>query len=66
VQRGPYFDEKDGDEFMTVFFSGCPGVDLMVERVVRVNQNQLLWIQIRADDRRVANRVLDSVVASGV
>ena len=37
---------------MTVFFSGCPGVDLTVERVIRVNQNQLLWIQIRSDDRR--------------
>ena len=51
VQRGPYFDEKEGDDIMTVFFSGCPGVDLTVERVIRVNQNQLLWIQIRADDR---------------
>ena len=51
VQRGPYFDEKDGDDIMTVFFSGCPGVDITVERVIRVNQNQLLWIQIRADDR---------------
>ena len=48
---------------MTVFFSGCPGVDLTVERVIRVNQNQLLWIQIRADDRPTANRVLDSVQA---
>jgi L-erythro-3,5-diaminohexanoate dehydrogenase len=66
VQRGPYFDEKDGDDIMTVFFSGCPGVDLTVERVVRVNQNQLMWIQIRTDDRGVANRVLDSVKASGV
>ena len=37
---------------MTVFFSGCPGVDLTVERVIRVNQNQLLWVQIRTDDRR--------------
>ena len=63
VQRGPYFDEKDGDDIMTVFFSGCPGVDLTVERVIRVNQNQLLWIQIRADDRPIANRVLDSVRA---
>ncbi|WP_416954690.1 serine/threonine-protein kinase [Nocardioides sp. T5] len=66
VQRGPYFDEKDGDDIMTVFFSGCPGVDLTVERVVQVNQNQLMWIQIRTDDRGVANSVLDSVVAKGV
>lgn len=66
-QRGPYFDEmENGDESMTVWFSGCPGVDLTVERVVRVNQNQLLWIQIRSDGRPVANRVLDSVRVSGV
>jgi len=66
VERGPYFDEKDGDETMTVFFSGCPGVDFMVERVIRVNQNQLLWVQIRSNDQRVARRVLDSVQAFGV
>ena len=66
VQRGPYFDEKDGDDIMTVFFSGCPGVDLTVERIIRVNQNQLLWVQIRTDHRAVANRVLDSVRAAGV
>lgn len=66
VQRGPYFDEKEGDDIMTVFFSGCPGVDFMVERIIRVNQNQLLWIQIRADDSPTARRVLDSVRASGV
>ena len=66
VQRGPYFDEKEGDDIMTVFFSGCPGVDFTVERIVRVNQDQLLWIQIRADDSPTARRVLDSVRASGV
>jgi eukaryotic-like serine/threonine-protein kinase len=67
VQRGPYFDEnRDGDEMMTVIFSGCPGVDLTVERVIRVNQNQLLWVQIRSDERRVANRVLESVEVLGV
>ena len=66
VQRGPYFDEKDNDDIMTVFFSGCPGVDVTVERVIRVNQNQLLWIQILADDRKTANRVLDSVTTSGL
>jgi hypothetical protein len=66
VQRGPYFDERGDDDYMTVFFSGCPGVDLTVERVIRVNQNQLLWVQIRTDDRGIANRVLDSVRPSGI
>ena len=27
--------EQDGDDIMTVFFSGCPGVDVTVERVIR-------------------------------
>ena len=67
VQRGPYFDEnRDGDEVMTVFFSECPGVDLTVERVIRLNQNQVLWIQILTDDRPTANRVLDSVPTSSL
>jgi hypothetical protein len=68
VQRGPYFDEigADDDDAMTAYFSECPGVDTMVERVIRVNQNQLLWVQIRTDERATANRVLDSVRAAGV
>ncbi len=33
--------------------------------MIRLNQNQLLWIQIRTNDRPIANRVLDSVRASG-
>jgi tRNA A-37 threonylcarbamoyl transferase component Bud32 len=61
VQRGPYFD----DDAMTVYFSECPGVDTMVERVIQVNQNQLLWVQIRSEDQRVARRVLDSVQTFG-
>jgi hypothetical protein len=66
VQRGPYFDENsEGDEMMTVFFSGCPGVDWMVERIIRVNHNQLLWVQIRSHERRVATRVMESVEALG-
>jgi hypothetical protein len=64
--RGPVFDERDGDDLMTVFFYDCPGLDVTVERVIRLNQNQLLWIQIRSDDRGTANRVLDSVTTFGV
>ncbi|MDR7253330.1 hypothetical protein J2X46_002315 [Nocardioides sp. BE266] len=64
--RSPIFDERDGDRFMTVFFDGCPGADLTVERVVQVNESQLLWVQVRSDDRATANRVLDSVRTSGV
>lgn len=59
--RSPIFDDRDGDRSMTVFFDGCPGADLTVERVVQVNESQLLWVQVRSDDRATANRVLDSV-----
>jgi hypothetical protein len=64
--RKPVFDERDGDRSMTVFFNGCPGADYTVERVVRVNENQLLWVQVRSADRATANRVLDSVSVFGV
>ncbi len=63
---GPIRDVRDGDESMTVFFTGCPGPDITVERVVRVNSSQLLWIQIRSDDRATANRVLESVTTYGI
>jgi eukaryotic-like serine/threonine-protein kinase len=59
-------DQRDGDGSMTVFFSGCPGPDVMVERVVQVNSSQLLWVQVRSDERATANRVLDSVTVSGI
>ena len=65
VQRGPFFDKFEDDDMVTAYFSDCPGVDTTVERIIQVNQNQLLWVQIRAADQRVARRVLDSVEAFG-
>ena len=59
-------DQRDGDASMTVFFSGCPGADVMVERVIQVNSSQLLWVQVRSSERAVANQVLDSVTTSGI
>jgi hypothetical protein len=64
--RGPVFDDRDGDDYMTTFSYDCQGLDVTVERVIRLNQNQLLWIQIRSDDLGTANQVLDSVRTSGV
>lgn len=64
--RGPVFDERNSDDYMTTFSYDCQGLDVTVERVIRLNQNQLLWIQIRSDDLGTANRVLDSVRTSGV
>lgn len=63
---GPILDEREGDESMTVFFTGCPGPEVTVERVVQVNSSQLLWVQIRSEDRATANRVLESVTTYGI
>ena len=57
-------DDRDGDKSMTVYFTDCPQVT--VERVVKVATNRLLWVQVRADTRRTAVDVLDSVVTHGL
>ena len=59
-------DQQDGDASMTVFFSGCPGADVTVERVVQLTSNRLLWVQVRSDDRATANQVLESVTTYGI
>ncbi len=65
-------DERtvDGDRSMTVLFTGCrlAGRDdgVTVERVVQTAANELLWVQVRAPDRRTANEVLTSVDVRGV
>jgi hypothetical protein len=38
----------------------------VVERVVRVATNRLLWVQVRAATRSTAISVLDSVQTSGL
>jgi eukaryotic-like serine/threonine-protein kinase len=60
----PVDDDRDGDRSVTVFYTGCP--DVTVERVVQVAGNRLLWVQVRATDRRTAVTVLDSVVTHGL
>ncbi len=50
---------------VTVVYSDCPG-GLVVERVTQVNRSQLLWVQIRSDDRPSANRVLSGVEVFGL
>ena len=59
-------DQQDGDASMTVFSKGCPGPDVMVERVIQLTSNRLLWVQVRSDDRGTANRVLESVTTYGL
>jgi hypothetical protein len=59
-------DSRDGNDSRTVVYSDCPGGGVIVERVVLVATNTLLWIQIRSDDRATANQVLDDVVTHGL
>ena len=49
----------------TVVHSGCPG-GVVVERVVQVAEDRLLWVQVRSPDTATANRVLDSVTTHGL
>ena len=59
-------DKQDGDDSMTVFFTGCPGADVTVERVIQLTSNRLLWVQVRSNDRPTANQVLESVATYGI
>ncbi len=56
----------DDNTVMTVVFTDCRGADVMVERVERLADNQLLWVQVRSDDTGTANQVLDSVEVHGM
>jgi eukaryotic-like serine/threonine-protein kinase len=62
-QADPQRDQVDGDRSVTIVHSDCPGV--VVERVIRVTANRLLWVQVRSDDRATANTVLDSIATPG-
>lgn len=65
-QEEPVTDDRDGDESVTVFFADCPGDTWVVERVVQVTRDQLLWVQVRSAERGTANRVLDGVTTHGM
>jgi serine/threonine protein kinase len=62
--EGTIDDDRNGDRSKTVYYTDCP--DVTVERVVQVAANRLLWVQVRADSRRTAVDVLDSVVTHGL
>ncbi len=55
---------NDLQRSMTQVHTRCP--DVVVERVVRVAENRLLWVQVRSTDRATANRVLDAVETHGL
>ena len=51
---------------MTVVYRNCPGGHVTVERVVKVADNRLLWVQVRSEEGATANSVLDSVATHGI
>ncbi|WP_211357052.1 serine/threonine-protein kinase [Nocardioides rubriscoriae] len=57
----PVRDSADATPSVTVLFSRCPGGVVTAERVVKLNDDQLLWVQVRAHDQVLANRTLASV-----
>ena len=63
VQAGVH-DRINRDQAFTVTYLDCP--EVIVERVVHVARNRLLWVQVRADDQAEANAVLDSVQTHGL
>ncbi len=62
---GVVLDEYEGDRMRTETFVGCPE-GVLVERVIKVTSNELVWFQVKAPDRSTANRVLDSLVTRGL
>ena len=62
---------------VTTFFADCAATDggaggadaaggVIVERVVQIADNQLLWVQVRSADRAAATQVLDGVRLYGL
>ncbi len=64
--QSPVTDEGELGSSVTVVYTGCPGGDLTVERVIQVADNRLLWVQVRSEDGATANSVLDSVTTHGI
>ena len=54
-----------GDPSMTAVSTGCPGGAVIIEKAKQVSSSKLLWVQVRSDDPRTAQQVLDSVGTSG-
>ena len=64
LARPALHDRIDRDDVITVTHLDCPGV--IVERVIHVARNRLLWVQVRAEDQATANAVLDAVETHGL
>ncbi len=60
----PVTGTTDGADSVTVVYRDCPD-GVVVERVVQLTANRMLWVQVRSDDTATAYRVLDDVEAHG-
>ena len=58
-------DTIDGGSSLTVVYGACPG-GVVVERLVQVTDDELLWVQVRSAERGTANEVLDAVETHGM
>ncbi|MDF1604263.1 serine/threonine-protein kinase [Nocardioides sp. YIM 152315] len=63
-EKSPIDGIANGGDALTVVFTGCED-RVVVERVVQLTDNRLLWVQVRSDSTTVANRVLDDVETHG-
>ena len=59
-------DVGDLGPSVTVVYRNCPGGLVTMERVVKVADNRLLWVQVRSEEGATANSVLDSVTTHGI
>ena len=57
---------SDGDPSLTAVSTGCPGGGVILERAEQVSATRLLWVQVRSDDQKTAEDVLQSVHTFGL
>jgi serine/threonine protein kinase len=55
----------EGNPSLTSVSTGCPGGEVIIEHVVQLSANRLLWVQVRSDDRATAEQVLGTVRTHG-
>jgi serine/threonine protein kinase len=56
----------DGDPSLTAVSTGCAGGGVILERAELVSATRLLWVQVRSDDQKTAEDVLQSVQTFGL
>jgi eukaryotic-like serine/threonine-protein kinase len=64
--ESPVTDVSELGPLVTVVYRNCPGGLVTMERVVKVADNRLLWVQVRSEEGATANSVLDSVTTHGI